>query len=561
MTAELNQPNEEAELQKDLSARLSALAGEQQERLARHRAESSGLAYINLTLYPIDPDVLEIVPKDMAERAQAVLFFKQGKDARIGAVNPQLPGVQKLKKFVEEKLNFKVEILVISHRSFQVVLARYRPERSYEAPSGELKITEVSLNDFTKGLQEMKKLGEHITMLSATELLEILIAGAVKSGASDLHIEPSQKEARLRYRIDGVLQDITVFPRSGWRQIVSRVKVLAQLKLNIHATPQDGSFVLKVGKKIYDIRVSVLPGGEGENIVMRILDRETETVNITDLGMKKRDHNVVLQELKQSNGMILVTGPTGSGKTTSLASFLTAVSTPELKAITLEDPIEYRIAGIQQTQVDKSAGYTFASGLRSILRQDPDIIMIGEIRDTETAETALHAALTGHLVFSTLHTNDAPGAIPRLIDLGQAPNIIAPALNLIIAQRLVRVVCVKCAEEYRPDSNLREKIADTMHGLNRDYFNANILRDKNLKFLRAKGCPACGETGYRGRIGLFEVMPVKGAVEELVLEAAPSNRIREAALKDGMTTIAQDGYLKVFGKVTTIEEIERVTED
>lgn len=553
--------SDEAELSKDLTARLSALGGEQQERLARRRADELDLSYINLTLFPIDPDVIEIVPQDKASQSQAVLFYRQGKDVRLAAVNPRARGVSEVVQFVVDKLAVQPEIFVISHRSLKVALSRYRPQQLEDLPRGEVRISADSLQDFAAGIAELKKLGEHITQLSPTELLEVIVAGAVKSRASDIHLEPQEKISRLRYRIDGVLQDVADFPRSGWRMVLSRIKVLASLKLNIHDTPQDGSFVLRVGEKTYDLRVSVLPGGNGENIVMRILDRATRVASIKELGMKERDYAAVTRELKQSNGLILVTGPTGSGKTTSLASFIQEVTSSEVKVITLEDPIEYRLPGIEQTQVDKTAGYTFAQGLRAILRQDPDVIMVGEIRDAETAATALHAALTGHLVFSTLHTNNAPGSIPRLIDLGAAPNIIAPAINLIIAQRLVRVVCDECVVEYSPDDDVRNQIAAAMHGALASYFNPGVLKDKNLKLVRAGKCQACHGTGYRGRIGLFEVMPVWGKVEELILASADGNSIMAAALADGMTTIAQDGYLKVLEKITTIEEIERVTED
>jgi type II secretory ATPase GspE/PulE/Tfp pilus assembly ATPase PilB-like protein len=259
--------------------------------------------------------------------------------------------------------------------------------------------------------------------------------------------------------------------------------------------------------------------------------------------------------------MILVTGPTGSGKTTSLAAFIQTVNTPDLKIITLEDPIEYRLSGVEQTEVDQEAGYTFALGLRSILRQDPDIILVGEIRDTETAETAMHASLTGHLVLSTLHTNNAPSTVPRLIDMGIKPFIIAPAINLIIAQRLVRVVCKECAETYSPDQALRDRIRDAMLSTVHEVFDPAVLDDKELKFKRSKGCPVCHGTGFKGRVGIFEVMPVTGPVEELVLQAVDSNKLLEAALKAGMTTIKQDGFIKVIEGITTIEEVARVTEE
>ena len=550
----------EDEIKKGLNAKLFTLGGEQQERLARNRAQALGLSYVNLTVFPIDQDVLERLPKSLAEKGSAVLFYKQGKDVRVGVVNPSAPFVKEVIGHIQGSFNVEPQIHIISHRSFISALSRYRREQTVAAqPDGQFFITKEEMVGFEEGLASMQKLGRHIASMPPSEIITTLLAGAIKMDSSDLHIEPTDKGARLRYRIDGVLQDIALFPISGYQLVLSRVKVLSGLKLNVREVPQDGSFILNIGDGIYDVRVSVLPGGEGENIVMRFLNRTAQAVKITQLGMKQRDFKVMMEELKKSDGMILVTGPTGSGKTTSLASFITEVNSPELKVITLEDPIEYRLPGVEQTQVDHSAGYTFAKGLRSILRQDPDMIMVGEIRDAETAEVALHASLTGHLVFSTLHTNDAPGAVPRLVDMGMQSFVIAPAVNVVIAQRLVRVVCSKCGEEYEPDAELRKRIAKVMTGVSPEIFNLSTLQKSDLKFKKAKGCNACNNTGYKGRVGVFEVMPVRGEIEELILQGADGATLRVTAMKGGMTTIAQDGYLKVIEGVTTVEEVARIT--
>ncbi|MAF80882.1 hypothetical protein CL628_02605 [bacterium] len=550
----------EEELRKDLEARLSALGGEQQERLARHRANVMGLPYMSLTVYPIDPEVIESIPLELAERSQAVLFYHQGNDVRIGAVNPKIEGVQDVVDAVVEKYALEPQIHVISHRSFKAALSRYRREEEYVAPPrGELQVSEEQVDKIEAAIADLAALGKHITQLSPTELLSTVVTGAVTVGASDVHIEPTENKARLRYRIDGVLQDVSEFARSGWRLLLSRVKVMSKLKLNIRDIPQDGSFVLRLKDKVYDLRVSTLPGGNGENIVLRILDRAAKAIPISDLGMKEQDEKIVMKELNKSNGMILMTGPTGSGKTTSLASFLASINSPEIKIITLEDPIEYRVPGVEQTQIDTEAGYTFAKGLRAILRQDPDVVMVGEIRDAETAATALNAAMTGHLVFSTLHTNNAPDAIPRLIDLGVKPFVIAPAINIIIAQRLVRRVCSSCAKKYKPDERLRERIREAMADVRSDHFDPAVLDDPKLTFQEAQECEKC-VGGYKGRVGIFEVMPIDGKVEELVLAGSDGNQVREAALASGMTTILQDGYLKVIAGITTIEDVHRVTE-
>lgn len=553
---------DEGELRKELSTRLSALQGEQQERIAKRRADTLGAPYVSLVTFPIDPDVLERVPKALAQEAKAVLFYKEGKDMRVGAINPKLPGVEKLLAALEKDIGVKPQVYVISDRSFDSALSRYRRDKvEEEIPQEEMRVDASQASKFEEALEDLQELGKRITSLPPTEVLEAIVLGSVKMGASDIHIEPREKDARLRYRIDGVLQDITSFARDGWSLVLSRVKVLSGLKLNIHEVPQDGSFVLKVGEDTFDMRVSILPGGYGENIVIRLLDRKSEALELTDLGMKQRDFDLVQESLKLPNGMILVTGPTGSGKTTTLASFLQSVNRKEIKVITLEDPIEYRIPGVEQTEVHEDEGYTFAKGLRSILRQDPDVVLVGEMRDAETAETATHAALTGHLVFSTLHTNNAPGAVPRLLAMGVRPFILAPALNMIIAQRLVRVLCKECASEYTPDAKMKEVIKDAMEGVRPDVFDPAILNDKSLKFRKAEGCPACGETGYKGRVGVFEIFSVEGAMEALVLKGADSGQILEEALKQGMTTIAQDAYLKVIEGVTTIEEVKRISEE
>ncbi|MCE9643203.1 MAG: GspE/PulE family protein [Candidatus Andersenbacteria bacterium] len=552
----------ESERHKELGAKLVTFSQGQEERLAQHRSEQLGIPYINLVVFPIDSDVLERVSKQDAMTAEALLFYKQGGDIRIGAVNPTAPATISLVAKIKEDLGYDPHMYVISKRSLLAGIARYRRDAALEdVPQDELKIGQKEADTFATELKNLEELGKRITTMPPTEILTAIAISAVRLRASDIHIEPKEKSARLRFRIDGVLQDIVEFERDGWSLVLSRVKVMARLKLNIHDAPQDGSFVLRIGEETYDMRLSTLPGGYGENIVIRLLNRDAEAVAMKELGMKNRDLDVVNAELKRVNGMILITGPTGSGKTTTLASFLRDVNVTGSKIITLEDPIEYRIPGIEQTQVDPDAGYTFAAGLRSILRQDPDVIMVGEMRDVETAETAVHAALTGHLVFSTLHTNDAAGAIPRLIDMGIKPYVLAPALNLVIAQRLVRVVCTSCAQEYDPDVALRNKVKESMKNIRKDIFDPVVLDDPALRFMRAVGCQVCGNTGYHGRLGAFEIFAVDQEMKKLILEGVSSADIQKVALQAGMTTIAQDAYLKVIDKKTTIDEVERVSQE
>ncbi len=552
----------ESDRQKELGAKLATFSQGQEERLASLKAEQLGLPYINLVIFPIDSDVLERVSKHDAARAEIVIFYKQGADVRLGAVDPESESAQEVVQQVQEHTGYVPHMYVVSKRSIQAALARYRREAALDiGPQDELKIGQQEADAFATELKNLEDLGRRITSMPPTEILTAIVISAVRLRASDIHIEPKEKEARLRFRIDGVLQDVAKFDREGWALLLSRVKVMSGLKLNIHDVPQDGSFVLRIGAETYDMRLSTLPGGTGENIVIRLLDRRAEVASLSELGMKQRDLEVVMRELKRVNGMILITGPTGSGKTTTLASFLREVNNSELKIITLEDPIEYRIPGVEQTQVDADAGYSFAIGLRSILRQDPDMIMVGEMRDVETAETAVHAALTGHLVFSTLHTNDAAGAIPRLIDMGIRPYVLAPALNLVIAQRLVRVVCALCAQEYEPDEIVRQRIRKAMKGVREDIFNPSILDDSALRFMRVVGCTACGNTGFHGRLGAFEIFAVQDEMKEQILAGTSSQEIQRIALTQGMTTIAQDGYLKVIDRKTTLEEVERISQE
>ncbi len=544
---------------KTLSTTIKKLERQEEEVLAMQKAERLGVPYINLMGFPINTDSLSLLKEDDARTAKAIVFWQQGRDVRLGAIDPSSRAVKDIENELVDREGYHVKRFLISNRSLELGLKLYKrvtyddqrsKDRYMELPEEELEI-------FEREIKNLKELGKRIMELPTTEVLNTIVAGAVKTKSSDIHIEPKEGYARLRYRIDGVLQDITNFSLEGYKKILSRVKVLAGLKLNIHDVPQDGSFVVQSSGMVIDIRVSILPGGYGENVVTRLLDRNMSVVNIDELGMKKRDIELIEAVLKKPDGMILNTGPTGSGKTTTLAAFIQHVNSPDLKIITLEDPIEYRIPGVEQTQVNAEEGYTFAAGLRSILRQDPDVILVGEIRDTDTAETAMHAALTGHLVFSTLHTNDAPGAIPRLIDMGVRPFILAPAINAVIAQRLVRRLCPKCSQEYIPDQNEREAIKKLMVGVRPDIFDPKALDNPDLKLKKPIGCEACNNSGFHGRVAVFEIYSMEGEVEQLTIDGADTNQIREAALRQGMTTITQDAVLKMMDQITSFSELSR----
>lgn len=409
--------------------------------------------------------------------------------------------------------------------------------------TGEIAVPEEkikSIFDFKNGLE--KKLGQ-----KTSELIEYIISGAIALDSSDIHLEAEEKQAKLRIRIDGNLQDIIFLETKIYQSLVSRIKLLSKLKLNVSDRPQDGRFSVDFKESLIEMRVSSLPAEYGEAIVMRILNPNS-LISIEALGLREDLARIFEKEISQPNGMIIITGPTGSGKTTTLYAILKKLNNPEIKIITIEDPIEYHLEGISQTQVDPKKGYDFASGLRSIMRQDPDVILVGEIRDLETAQIALQAALTGHLVLTTIHTNDAAGTIARLQALGEKASNIAPAINLAIGQRLVRKVCLKCVEMKEPSEEELKKIKENLKDI-----------PKKIKIPKAKGCKFCNNTGYKGRLGIYEFLSVDDEMENFILSSPSTVALRNLAVKKGMVLMKQDGFLKILQGLTTIEEVEKAT--
>lgn len=390
-----------------------------------------------------------------------------------------------------------------------------------------------------------------------TDFLQIILGGAISMDASDIHVEPKKDKAKIRTRIDGILQDVAEMDIIKYNALLSRIKLLSGIKLNISGKPQDGRFSIVFGKEEnIEIRTSSLPTEYGESLVLRILNPKS-LIEIEQLGLRKDLFEIFQQEIQKPNGMIIVTGPTGSGKTTTLYAILKKIHNPKIKIITIEDPIEYHIKGISQTQTNENKGYDFANGLRAIVRQDPDVILVGEIRDQETVKIAIQAALTGHLVLSTAHTNDAVGTIARLIALGaHLPNI-GPALNIAAAQRLVRKVCKKCSKKEKPSAEELKKIKTGLKGMPKSIKLAQKI-DKNLKIVRAKGCKYCNNTGYKGRMGIFEIIPIDDEMEKFITKYPSTAKIREKALARGMVTMEQDGLLKILEGVTTLEELDRI---
>ena len=421
--------------------------------------------------------------------------------------------------------------------------------------TGEISIA-PSITEKIKNIFDFKKEAGIALKKETTEALEAIFGGAIGLGASDVHIEPEEEQVKLRIRFDGILQDVLLLPKDIYGNILSRIKLLSGIKLNITDRPQDGRFSIITGSAMIEVRASALPTEYGETIVLRILNPKS-LVSLKDLGLREDLLKIFRQEIKKPNGMIIVTGPTGSGKTTTLYAFLKEIQSPEIKIITIEDPIEYHLSGISQTQTAQEKGYDFASGLRSIVRQDPDVILVGEIRDLETADIGLQAALTGHLVLTTLHTNDAAGTVARLVNLGVKPADIGPALNIAIAQRLVRKVCLKCVKFEKPSPDQLNKIKKELKNISKKIKIPEI--GAKTKIPRAKGCQYCNSTGYLGRVGLFESFLVDDEMEKFIFKNPSIAELKEKAVKNGMATMKQDGFIKVLDGITTIEEVERVT--
>lgn len=440
-------------------------------------------------------------------------------------------------------LGGNVPYAVASYPVIIDAINRYYPLEGAKEAIEELEEEAPEIGEVAFEAVEEKDILGMATEAPIIKLVNHILYQAVKRGASDIHLEPFEKELRVRYRIDGVMYDVMTPPKRIQGALVSRIKIMANLNIAEKRIPQDGRITIKVADKAFDIRVSVLPVAFGERVVMRLLDKSRSFADIKELGFSERDYKLIMASIERPNGIIYVTGPTGSGKTTTLYSILSELNKPDVNIITVEDPIEYQMAGIGQVAVKDKIGMTFAAALRSILRQDPDIIMIGETRDVETAQIAIQAALTGHLVLSTLHTNSAPASITRLIDMGVEPFLIASSVVLLMAQRLVRKLCNACKRPYKPSKDLLERIGLTPE------------QAKDITFYEAVGCEECGETGYKGRLPIFEVMEMSDEIARLTMERANTSVIRKAAMRDGMKLLIQDGLDKIKEGLTTIDEV------
>ncbi|MCD6271056.1 type II/IV secretion system protein [bacterium] len=531
-----------------------------QEDLIRLKAYILGIPFINLEKEIVPKEVLEIIPEPIARAHNIVAFRKKGKDLEVAMLDPE--DLQTI-EFIKKKSNLRILPRLTTPESIKNVLAQYR--KTLGAEFAELIKKEAEgvktkqIKEETTEKEELEKIAQEIPVI---KIVDSLLKHAVLDRASDIHIEPMEKEVLVRYRIDGVLRDAMTLPKQVAPGIVARIKVLSNLKLDEHRLPQDGRFKFETNGDKYSVRVSILPVLNGEKVVMRLLAEEAKGYSLEELGLRGKALEDIQTALRRPTGMILVCGPTGSGKTTTLYSMIEILNTPEVNISTIEDPIEYRMPRVNQTQVRPDIGLTFANGLRALLRQDPDIIMVGEIRDNETAALAVNAALTGHLVLSTLHTNNAAGAIPRLIDMKVEPFLIASTLNVILAQRLVRRLCEGKKEYHLNESQIEQisKYCDLKRV-------ENILKEegilkkkgtiKDVTFFEPKPTKACPE-GYKGRIGIFEVLPVTESIKKLITQNATSDAIQERALKEGMITMVEDGFVKAAQGITTIEEVLRV---
>ena len=545
---------------KQTDSQLSLLRLQAEERVMQSRAPKYGIEYIDLHGYTINPEAVALIPEEIARKHSFVAFDKKNKIVSIALTQPNNPAIKQHLATLQTQ-GFSYQLYLCSEASITHAHKRYADIKNTTATKkGVLDINPEVILTFSKSIKTIKDIADQLTQVRTTngpqrvsETLEMMFAGALALKASDIHIEPEEFDVRLRYRLDGVLIDIFKFETFVYNRIISRLKLLSGMVLNQRQEAQDGRFRFTFGEREIEVRSSIIPGAGGESMVMRLLDPGVASFSIEKLELNPQLATVMEEQLKRPNGLIITTGPTGSGKTTALYAFLRAVHDSEKKIITIENPVEYKLEGIVQTQT--GTDYSFSQGLRAILRQDPDIIMVGEIRDNEVAETAIHAAQTGHLVFSTLHTNNAVGGFPRLIDLGVDPRILGSAINIILGQRLVRVLCDKCKEKYEAT----QKESELIQSLTKDYPGDITIPDP-LVLYKAKGCPACGHTGYRGRVGVFEAIMVTDAVEEAVIRDPREFTILEAAKEQNIPSMAQDGIVKVINGVTDITELQRVVD-
>ena len=533
--------------------------------------------YINVPFIQIEPkdipdEVLKKIPEHIARQYSVVLF--QIDEAGVLSLAMEDPDDVQALNFIQKEIGYNIKVFLATKNNILDCLENYRGSMNEELDEV------IAIQSDSNDVQAVKE-DDFAEDSPIAQTVNLLLEYAIKSDASDIHIEPREDFVQVRYRIDGVLKEVNKLPKNVSGALVSRIKILSNLKIDERRVPQDGRFKIKVSGKQYALRVSTLPIADGEKVVMRILDESNQAITLEQLGYWGKSLATIKDAMLQPNGMILVTGPTGSGKSTSLFSVLSELNTPDVNISTIEDPVEYKIPGVNQTQTNAKAGMTFASGLRALLRQDPNIIMVGEIRDTETANLGVQAALTGHLVFSTLHTNNAATCLPRLLDMGIEPFLIASTVKAVIGQRLVRRLCTQCRQQYTPDQteldsieksfNITPEVLERLHKLDEQAASENIGGDAPLATTdttittlwkqKPEGCDDCGHTGFRGRIGIYETLGMSNTIQKLITSNATSNDIQDESVKEGMLTMQTDGLIKAFRGATTVEEVLRVTRE
>ena len=532
-----------------------------EERLAKLVSEFLKVPLVDLSAEKIPQEVLKIIPEPIARRHQVVSFRKKDKELDLAMTDPE---DLQTREFVKKKTGFVIKPYLATRTGMDLALSQYHSSLKAEFEKI-LEKGEKAGKDKGEEEGDLKKMAQEIPVV---RVVDTLLEYAIFEGASDIHIEPQEKEVTVRYRIDGILHDVMTLPKVIQPALVARLKVLANLKIDEHRLPQDGRFKLATDQYNISFRVSSIPIFDGEKVVLRLLDEGAKALTFEELGFARTSLEIIKRNLTRSHGMTLITGPTGSGKSTTLYTILTKLNTKGVNISTIEDPIEYRIPGVNQMQVNPKISLTFAMGLRALLRQDPNIIMIGEIRDLETSEEAVHAAMTGHIVLSTLHTNGAAGAFPRLLDMGVEPYLIASTVNTVVGQRLTRKVCQDCRQPVKMDEKMAESLA-------RDFDlpaciavmdREGVLKKKtknfrDLEFYEGKGCDKCGHTGYKSRMGIYEVLDVTENVAKLVMSRAATAQIEEQAVKDGMILMWQDGFIKAHLGLTTIGEVLRVSKE
>lgn len=542
-----------------LQSKMQQLELAAKEREIETKARAIKIPYINLKGFPISPESLKLIPEDQANQLKVVCFFNSGTELRLGAIDPTNQEVQELLYQLEERKKSHGVLYCISEESFLQAMKLYATLPKIKEIVKGVEVSTEEIAQYEKELKSFRDLQEKINKVPVTDVMTLIMAAGLQARTSDVHVEAEEADVKVRFRVDGVLVDVAKLEKSIWPRIASRIKLISGLKINITNRPQDGRLTIFYKEEKVDVRVSTIPTAYGESVVMRILRQAAVALEFNDLGFRGSAFEKLKREIERPNGMIITTGPTGSGKTTTLYAILKKLNTPETKIITLEDPIEYKLQGINQSQIETSKDYTFAKGLRSILRQDPDVVMVGEMRDLETADVAINAALTGHLVLSTIHTNSAAGAIPRFLAMGTKPFLLSPALNAVIGQRLVRRVCEKCKTEDQLDPETLERVKKTLADL--PEAEAKTIDLNNMKFYKGAGCEACNSLGYKGRLGIYEIFTMNAEIEKVIKSDSVSEYEMEAiAKKNGMVTMVQDGLLKALDGLTSIEEVFAVAE-